>query len=113
MRSGRLGIGGSTARIATGTDERVAPTDVEPEIRQHILPPWVVVLHNDDFNTMSYVVTCLINAVPGMSEERATEIMVEAHTHGQARVVTCPLELAELYRDRLESLLLTATIERA
>ena len=72
-----------------------------------------VVLHNDDFNTMSYVVTCLINAVPGMSEERATEIMVEAHTHGQARVVTCPLELAELYRDRLESLLLTATIERA
>jgi ATP-dependent Clp protease adapter protein ClpS len=39
--------------------------------------------------------------------------MLEAHEHGQAEVIRCPLERAELYRDRLESHALTATIERA
>jgi ATP-dependent Clp protease adaptor protein ClpS len=91
----------------------VAPTQAEPEIKQDLLPPWVVLLHNDDYNSMTYVVACLLKTVPELSTRRAIEIMFEAHTHGQARVVTCPLELAELYRDRLESFSLTATIERA
>jgi ATP-dependent Clp protease adaptor protein ClpS len=39
--------------------------------------------------------------------------MLEAHNHGKAIVTTCPLELAELYRDRLESYGLTASIEKA
>jgi ATP-dependent Clp protease adapter protein ClpS len=56
---------------------------------------------------------CLVNTIPGMSPDRANEIMLEAHNHGRAHVTTCPLELAELYRDRLEALVLTATIERA
>ena len=34
-------------------------------------------------------------------------------SHGKATVTTCPLELAELYRDRLQSCGLTATIEPA
>ena len=33
--------------------------------------------------------------------------------HGKATVTTCPLELAELYRDRLQSCGLTATIQPA
>lgn len=86
--------------------------DAQPTISQSLAPCWSVVLHNDDYNTMSYVVTCLLNTVRVLSEERATEIMYEAHTQGRARVVTCPLEVAEFYRDRLESLVLTATIER-
>ena len=62
---------------------------------------------------MSYVVTCLLNTVRVLSEERATEIMYEAHNQGRASVITCPLEVAEFYRDRLESLVHNATIERA
>lgn len=88
-------------------------TRQEPVIDQQILPPWHVILHNDDFNTMNYVVLCLQRTVPGMDEQRATQIMLEAHNHGQAIVTTCPLELAELYRDRLEGFQLTATVERA
>ena len=61
---------------------------------------------------MNYVVSSLVKTVPGMSSERATEIMLEAHNHGKATVTTCPLELAELYRDRLEGFGLTATIEK-
>jgi ATP-dependent Clp protease adapter protein ClpS len=39
--------------------------------------------------------------------------MLDAHDNGKAVVIVCPLELAELYRERLESCGLTATIEKA
>jgi ATP-dependent Clp protease adaptor protein ClpS len=54
-----------------------------------------------------------MKTVPGLGAARATRIMFEAHNHGKAVVTTCPLELAELYRDRLEGFGLTATIEKA
>jgi ATP-dependent Clp protease adaptor protein ClpS len=89
------------------------PRDAQPDVLHDMLPGWTLILHNDDYNTMPYVVTCLLNTVRVLSEERATEIMYEAHTQGRANVITCPLEVAEFYRDRLESLVLNATIERA
>jgi ATP-dependent Clp protease adapter protein ClpS len=95
----------------------LSSTEVLPEqreeTRQVILPPWSVILHNDDVNDMIHVVQSLMKTVPGLGVRRATEIMFEAHNHGKARVTTCPLELAELYRDRLEGFGLTATIEKA
>ena len=80
--------------------------------RRHTLPPYRVILHNDDVNFMDHVVHALVNSVSQLSSERAAEIMLEAHSNGQAEVISCPLEHAELYRDRLESFGLTATIER-
>ena len=89
----------------------------DPEARERplsaTLPPYVVVLHNDDVNEMAHVVRALLASVPELDAERATAIMIAAHLHGRAEVITCPLERAELYRDRLESHGLTATIERA
>jgi ATP-dependent Clp protease adaptor protein ClpS len=89
-------------RIDEGTQQKPA-----------ILPPWSVILHNDDHNDMIHVVRSLIKSVPNLGTTRATRIMLEAHNRGKAIVTTCPLELAELYRDRLESFGLTATIEKA
>lgn len=77
------------------------------------LPPYRVVLHNDDVNDMGHVIRALLVSVPELTAERAAEIMLVAHNHGSAEVICCPLERAELYRDRLESHGLTATIERA
>jgi ATP-dependent Clp protease adaptor protein ClpS len=88
-------------------------TRSDVEIKEVVLPPWAVILHNDDHNEMLYVISCLLKSVPGLSTRRAAEIMLKAHNHGRAQVTTCPLELAELYRDRLESFGLTATIEKA
>ena len=87
--------------------------DIGTQPRTEILPPWKVILHNDDHNEMLHVVQSLVKSVPGLGRMRAVEIMFEAHNRGQAVVVTCPLELAELYRERLESFGLTATIEKA
>jgi ATP-dependent Clp protease adaptor protein ClpS len=102
--------------------EAPAPTkspDVETtpesfiERLQKLLPPYAVVLHNDDKNDMVHVVRSLMRSIPALSLQKATKIMLEAHNEGKARVIVCPLEQAELYRDRLQSCSLTATIEKA
>ena len=88
-------------------------TDLAEEALLALVPPWRVVLHNDDHNTMEHVVESLVRCVPSLTVEEAAAIMLEAHTEGRATVVECPKEAAEHYRDALESRGLTATIERA
>lgn len=78
-----------------------------------LLPPYAVHLHNDDVNSMDYVIHCLLVCVPELDEADAASIMLEAHESGRAQVIVCPLERAELYRERLEGRGLTATIARA
>lgn len=75
------------------------------------LEPHKVILYNDDVNTMDHVVRSLLRSAPGLSMKKAVDIMLEAHQTGRAIVIVCPLELAELVRDRLKSCGLTATIE--
>jgi len=89
----------------------IARPEPDVETRRRVLPPYRVVLHNDDYNTMDHVVRALVRSIHGMSTQRATLIMLEAHFRGRAEATICPLELAELYRDRLRSYNLTATVE--
>ena len=90
----------------------VAPaTGFDTRVLEKLLPPWVVILHNDDHNSMDHVIRALLASVPSLTPEEAIEIMFTAHYHGEAAVISCPKEAAEHYRDRLESFGLTATIE--
>jgi ATP-dependent Clp protease adaptor protein ClpS len=89
-----------------------APT-IDPETLQKVLPPYAVILHNDDHNSMDHVVRSLQRCVPSLTPEEAYEIMLHAHNHGHATVIACPKEAAEHYRACLESRGLTATIEPA
>ncbi len=77
-----------------------------------ILPPYSVILHNDDVHSMDFVVAALLKSVEPLGNEDAVSIMLEAHNTGRAVVITCPLEHAELYRDRLRSFNLGVTIEK-
>ena len=79
----------------------------------HLEPPYAVILHNDDVNSMQYVVESLRRCVPHLTHEEAAEVMLEAHQHGQARVTVAPREEASRYRNCLESRGLTATMEPA
>ena len=88
-------------------------TDDATEVRRRVLPPYKVILHNDDHNSMDHVVKALVQSVPGLGIRKAFRIMLEAHNNGRAVVIVCPLEPAELYRDRLQTFGLTATIEPA
>ncbi len=87
-------------------------TDRETYTPTFKLPPYAVILHNDDHNSMGHVVSALLKSVSSLSREDAVRIMLEAHNSGLAVVIVCPLEQAELYRDRLRSFNLGVTIEK-
>ncbi|MGH3088240.1 MAG: ATP-dependent Clp protease adaptor ClpS [Rubrobacteraceae bacterium] len=75
-------------------------------------PPWNVMLHNDWNNSMPKVVIVLKKVIPGMTLKKATKIMWEAHSTGQAVVKSCHKELAELYVERLQAENLTVSMEK-
>jgi ATP-dependent Clp protease adaptor protein ClpS len=74
-------------------------------------PRYRVLLHNDEFNSMEYVVQTLMQTVAGMTQPQAVNIMMEAHTNGMALVITCALEPAEFYSETLKSHGLSSSIE--
>jgi len=83
-------------------------TPVKPVLDQ--LPPYRVLLHNDDVNNDVFVVSSLVELTP-LPRERAVEVMREAHKTGVALVVVTHKERAELYKDQFTSKKLTVTIE--
>jgi len=87
-----------------------APTTSNPTADQ--LPPYRVLLHNDDVHDMLYVVESLVDVTP-IAYKPAARIMLEAHMRGAAQVMTTHQERAEFYRDRLRSKGLVSTIEPA
>ena len=74
-------------------------------------PPYVLLLFDDNVNSMDHVVNSLTHCVPELDHARAADVMLEAHANGMARVITCPHDRAARYRNCLESF--TATIEPA
>ncbi len=79
--------------------------------RTQLLPPYKVILFDDDYNEMNYVIFALIHAVTQLTAQEAERIMLAAHLTGSAVVVICPKETAEYYQERILSYGLTATIE--
>ena len=57
-------------------------------------PMYKVILHNDDYTTMDFVVEILIN-VFGKSLEKAEQIMLNIHHKGKAICGIYPREIAE------------------
>lgn len=80
-------------------------------LRAKLLPPYNVILFNDDYNTMDYVIAVLLHTINTLTQGEAEQIMLTAHLMGSAIVITCPKETAEFYQERILSYGLTATIE--
>ena len=79
-------------------------------VRKHA-PNYKVLLHNDDFNSMEYVVQTLMQTVSSLTQPQAVDIMMEAHNSGLALVITCAQEHAEFYCEMLRNHGLSATME--
>ncbi len=88
-------------------------TETEELVRQRarLLPPYKVILFNDDYNEMDYVVAVLLRTINNLSQQEAELIMLTAHLTGSAVVVVCPKEIAEHYQELLLGCGLAATIE--
>ena len=74
--------------------------------------PWLVVVHNDPVNLMSYV-AMVFRRLFGWSRARAEQHMMEVHQKGRSVVWSGGKEQAELYVQQLHSFLLLATMEKA
>lgn len=83
----------------------------KPSTVRKLAPRYRVLLHNDDFNSMEYVVQTLMSTVPSLTQPQAVDIMMEAHTNGLALVITCAQEHAEFYCETLKNHGLISTIE--
>ncbi len=76
------------------------------------LPPWHVILHNDDVHDMGFVVETILMLTP-LTPDAAFRRMLQAHHNGQSLLLSTHQERAELYRDQFTSRGLTVTIEPA
>ncbi len=85
---------------ATPLPDVLPDTDTETQTRRQ--PPYAVILHNDDLNTMEFVVLVL-RKVFGYTLTKCVELMVEAHEKGRAAVWVGSLEVAELKADQIRS----------
>lgn len=76
------------------------------------LPPYKVLLHNDDHNEMNYVAETILELTP-LKEFEAVRKTFEAHQRGVSLLLTTHRERAELYRDQFKAKGLTVTVEPA
>lgn len=86
-------------------------TEDETKISESIDVPWIVIVHNDPVNLMSYV-TRVLQQVFGFPREKAEKHMLEVHHKGRSIVWSGLREPAESYVQQLHSHLLLATLER-
>jgi ATP-dependent Clp protease adaptor protein ClpS len=94
----------SDAQEAVSTQE--LPDQAEPGL----LPPFRVLLHNDDVNPFDHVILTICKLTP-LSREEAIQRTWEAHTSGVALLLVTHKERAELIQEQFASCNLTVTIE--
>jgi ATP-dependent Clp protease adaptor protein ClpS len=84
----------------------------ETQLSERFDRPWLVIVHNDPVNLMSYV-SMVFRRVFGWNRERAEKHMMEVHHKGRSIVWSGEREKAELYVQQLHGFLLLATLEQA
>lgn len=107
--NGGGGSGGKKGGAAVAQPKRKEKTKPKPP---QPLPPWKVLLHNDDKNDMIYVVRTVMELTP-LNEHDSLNRTLEAHKDGVALLLVTHKERAELYKDQFEGKGLTVTIEPA
>ncbi len=77
------------------------PKELE-ETNTRLLPPYNVILENDDHHSFEFVLGVLQKAL-GYSEQKCYQLTMLAHTSGQAVVWTGTKEVAELKMEQMQS----------
>jgi ATP-dependent Clp protease adaptor protein ClpS len=70
------------------------------ETKTRLLPPYHVILENDDHHSFEFVIGVL-QKVLGCATERAVQLTQVAHTSGRAVIWTGPKEVAELKQEQV------------
>ena len=92
----------SAVAIPETVPEKTTPLREKQESRPRRQPPYAVIVHNDDANSMEFVVA-LFRKVLKYSYVRCVKLMLTVHFKGRAAVWSGSREVAELKRDQLRS----------
>ncbi|MNT24600.1 ATP-dependent Clp protease adaptor [compost metagenome] len=98
--------------MTTTAPVREAPTTT-PELtfRVEWLPPYRVIVHNNDHNSFDEVIAVLAAAVPGLGIEGAIALTYEIHLTGAAVVFRGDVEEAEQCARTIRSIGIKVTVE--
>src|SRR5437588_694154 len=86
----------------TAFPDTIVTPQIDEETQTRRVPPYHVILLNDDHHSMEFVIEVLCRAL-GMTVENAYELMMHAHTSGEAVVWTAPREVAELKAEQMQT----------
>lgn len=84
------------------------PAPAKPRVDR--MPPWKVLLHNDEVNEMGFVIETIIELTT-LNPQTALIRMVEAHKSGVSMLLATHREHAELLQEQFASKGLLVTIE--
>ena len=101
---GDAGEEGSVPESGVAVDEEVAAPAAK------LLPPFKVLLHNDNVNEFIYVVATIVELTPLTAEEAFVRTL-EAHENRVSLLLVTHKERAELYCEQFASRRLTVTTE--
>lgn len=89
-----------------------SPTCEKPAPKIEQLPPWKVILHDDDVNTAEYIVKKL-QEITRLTEDIAEQRTLEAHKKGLALLLITHMERAELFVEMFASCGIDVTTEKS
>ena len=81
-----------------------------PKRRPKRLPPYKVLLHNDDVHTFESIIAAILKLTTLQPQEAILRTL-EAHETGVALLLVTHKERAELYQDQFATFQITVTIE--
>lgn len=94
------------------TPQRGVEQDFDRDTLRRLLPPYKVVVHDNDYNTVEEVTRVLLKAVPGMTRDRAVALTLEIHHTGAAVPYVGPKEHAEAVASVIRTIGIKVSVER-
>ena len=101
---------GVAVKEPPAVDSRPAQKPRPGKTPPKLLPPYKVLLHNDDVNDFEYVIKT-IRRLTALSTQDALLRAMEAHEAGLSLLLVTHKERAELYQEQFTSAGITVTIE--
>jgi len=98
----KRGEGNVSSRPSDSDTTVTADPKAEETTRPRLLPPYNLILENDDYHSFEFVVVVLCKAL-GYEIEKAYQYTKEAHETGQAIVWTGAKEVAELKLEQMQT----------
>jgi len=86
----------------TSTDSKIKEK-ISSRSKNDLPPMYKVILHNDDYTSMEFVVQILIT-IFGKSLEKATQIMLNVHNKGKEVCGLYPRQIAETKIETIHNL---------